>query len=197
MTLMPVQPVRRLYDDHTLSVIEDLIGGGPFDQASDAIASQYLDPEVWRSMHKGPLVMSETIEREKSWAFARAIAYDPYLPTVVLARVQSMQQASQAIGAYEVVYFPDAIGILHRGVSRNFGGDDLCAVEARMCLLVRDIHRTQDFIQRHDPFERTMWRWLDYLHAASVPCDGLKLPRIEHLARSARATPLEFTPSGH
>lgn len=50
MTLLPVHPVQRLYEDHTLEVIEDLIGGGPFDQASDAIARQHLDPETWRSM---------------------------------------------------------------------------------------------------------------------------------------------------
>lgn len=193
MPLMPIHTVRRLYEDNTLAVIEDLIGG-PFDQASDAIATQRLDPEAWRSMHKGALLVAGTMEPEKRWAFARAIAYDRYLPTLVLARAQSMRQASVVQGAVEVVYFPDAIGILHRAGPRHFDEDDLSSAEARMCLVTRDIHRPQDFIRRNDPFERTMWRWLDHLHAASVSCTGMKLPRIEHLARSDPAAPLELTP---
>jgi len=197
MTLLPVHTVRRLYEDHTLEVIEDLIGRGPFDQASNPLASQFLDREVWRSMHKGPLVLSAGIKPETSWTFARAIAYDRYLPTVVLPRALSMQQQSHAPGAIEVVYFPDAIGILHRGGGRNFDEDPRRTVEARMCLVTRDIHRTQDFLRRNDPFERTVWRWLDHLHAASVCCNGLKLPRIEHLERNARAEPLEFAPIEH
>ncbi len=194
MTLMPVHTVRRLYDDDTLSVIEGLIGGVPFDQASDAIASQYIDPEVWRSMHKGSLDMSGAFKAERTWAFARAIAYDRYLPTVVLPRVRSMRQASYTTGPCEVVYFPDAIGILHRNSATYRKQDHLRTVKTTMCLVTRDIHRTEDLVRRHGPFEKTVWRWLDHLHAASVPCEGLKLPRIEHLARSAEAAPLKLTP---
>lgn len=192
MTLLPVHPVQRLYDDRTLAVIEDLTGEVPFDQASDAIASQYLDPEIWRSMHKGPLCMAGTIEPEKSWAFARAIAYDSYLPTVVLARARSMRQASNHRGALEVVYFPDAVGILlHHFRPAHLEDSDLCPVKAGTCLVTRDIHCTRDFIRRNDPFQRTVSRWLDHLRAASLPCNGVKLPRIEQLARSAGAGPLE------
>ncbi len=193
MTLLPVHPVQRLYEDHTLEVIEDLIGGGPFDQASDAIARQHLDPETWRSMHKGSLSMTSTIETEKCWAFARAIAYDRYLPTVVLPRAQNMLQSGQIHGPIEVVYFPDAIGILNQSLKVKLDG----TAKATMCLVTRDIHRTQDFFVRKDPFDRTVRRWLDYLHAESVPCDGLKLPRIEHLMRSATAAPLDLSPDRH
>jgi len=197
MNLLPVHTVRRLYEDQTLEVIEDLIGGAPLDQASDPLASQFLDPEVWRSMHKGPLNLSAEIKAETSWAFARAIAYDRYLPTVILSRAQSMRQASHHPGAIEVVYFPDAIGILHHGSARSVDEDKLRTVEAKMCLVTRDIHRTRDFLRRSDPFKRTLWRWLDHLHAASVCCKGLTLPRIEHLERSARGEPLDFAPIEH
>jgi hypothetical protein len=194
MTLLPVHTVRRLYEDRTLEVIEDLIGGGPFDQASDPLASQYLDPDAWRSMHKGPLMLSGNINAETAWAFARALAYDRYLPTVVLSRARSMRQASQGPGPVKVVYFPDAIGILHHGAGRFSDEDTLPTAEARMCLVARDIDRPRDFLRRNDPFEKTVWRWLDHLHAASVCCKGLSLPRVEHLARAATADPLELAP---
>ena len=76
MTLLPIHTVRRLYDDHTLAVIEDLLGGTPFDQASDPIATQSLDPRSWRSMYKGPLLLTGTVQAEQKWTLARAIAYD-------------------------------------------------------------------------------------------------------------------------
>lgn len=194
MTLLPVHTVRRLYEDHTLEFIEDLIGGFPFDQASGPLASQLVDPDVWRSMHKGPLMLSANVTAETAWAFARALAYDRYLPTVVLSRARSMRQASHGPGPVEVVYFPDAIGILHHGDGGNSDEETLPTAEARMCLVTRDIDRPRGFLRRNDPFERTVWRWLDHLHAASVCCKGLKLPRIEHLARAATAEPLELAP---
>ena len=104
-----------------------------------------------------------------------------------------MLQSGQIHGPIEVVYFPDAIGILNQSLRVKLDG----TAEATMCLVTRDIHRTQDFLARNDPFDRTVRRWLDYLHAESVPCDGLKLPRVEHLARSAKAAPLDFTPDRH
>ena len=192
MTLLPVHTVRRLYEDHTLDVIEDLIGGGPFDQASNPMASQYLDPEAWRSMHKGPMMLSANANPETAWAFARALAYDRYLPTVVLSRAESMRQASHGRGPVEVVYFPDAIGILHHGDGRTSDENTLPTAEARMCLVTRDIDRPRDFLRRNDPFEKTVWRWLDHLHAASVCCKGLTLPRVENLARAAAAEPFEL-----
>lgn len=194
MTLLPIHTVRRLYEDHTLEVIEDLIGDGPFDQASDPLASQYLDPEAWRSMHKGPLMLSGNIKAETAWAFARALAYHRYLPTFLLSRARSMRRASQGPGPVEVVYFPDAISILHHGAGRFSDEDRLPPAEARMCLVTRDIDRPRNFLRRNDPFERTVWRWLDHLHAASVCCKGLRPPRVEHLARAAMADPLELAP---
>lgn len=182
---LPIHTVRRLYEDQTLEVIEDLLGG-PFDKASDALATQCLDPEHWRSMHKGPLCMTGDADRAKSWAFARALAYDRYLPTVVLGQVQNMQKACNARGgSIEVVYFPDAIGILRCGANMHLIQELRQSPQAYMCLVTRDIHRPEDFVHRYEPFERTIWRWLDHLHAESVPCHGLKLPRIEHLERIA------------
>ena len=67
MTMLPIHTVRRLYDDHTLEVIEDLIGGGPFNLASDPLAHQLLDPSAWRSMHKGSLILSTSVDAEKRW----------------------------------------------------------------------------------------------------------------------------------
>lgn len=193
MTLLPIHTVRRLYDDHTLAVIEDLLGGTPFDQASDPIATQSLDPRSWRSMYKGPLLLTGTVQAEQKWTLARAIAYDRYLPTVVLARAQKMQEAFGKAGPLEVVYFPDAVGILHcHGLS--FHTEDHSPLpEARMCLVIRDIKSPRDFLRRDDPFQRTLSRWLDRLHAASMPCTGLKLPRIEDLARTACGEPLELS----
>ncbi|MGR3270502.1 hypothetical protein [Thalassococcus profundi] len=184
MTLMPVHTVPRLYGDRTLAVIEDLIGGGPLDQASDAIASQTLDPEVWRSMNKGSLEMVGSPDADEYRAFARALAYDDTLPSVVMSRVQKLRRASRACGRCEVVYFPDAIGLLHLGDVTHGETDLRRMVNSTMCLITRDI-RPEDFVRRHAPFERTMWRWLDHLRSASVCCDGLKLPRADHLLRAA------------
>ena len=195
MTLLPIHTVRRLYEDRTLEIIKDLIGGGPLDQASNPLASQYLDPKAWRSMHKGPLVLSGNINATTAWAFARALAYDRYLPTVVLSRAQSMCQASYKPGPVEAVYFPDAIGILHHGHGGTSGEETLLKAEAKTCLVTRDIDRPRDFLRRNDPFQKTVWRWLDHLHAASVCCMGLKLPKIEHLARATMAQPLEDAPT--
>lgn len=185
MTLLPVRTVRRLYEDETLQVIEDMLGGRTFDLASDPIASPTLDPAAWRSMDKGPVCMSMSIAPEQRWTFARAIAYDRYLPTVVLGHVHSMQKAGEIQGPCEVVYFPDAIGILHDTCWPRKERGALQCPDAHMCLITRDIQRPDDFIRRNDPFERTLWRWLDHLHAKTVPCKGLKLPRIEHLKRTA------------
>lgn len=181
---LPIHTVRRLYEDHTLEVIEDLIGG-PYDKASDVLATQRLDPAHWRSMHKGPLCMTSDADRAQSWAFARALAYDRYLPTIVLGQVQNMRFACGAHGWFEAVYFPDAIGILRFGADMPLGQDLRQAPEAYMCLVTRDIQRPEDFVRRYEPFDRTIWRWLDHLHAESVPCHELKLPRIEHLERIA------------
>ena len=194
MTMLPIHTVRRLYDDHTLEVIEDLIGGGPFDLASDPLAHQLLDPSAWRSMHKGSLILSTSVDAEKRWAFARAIAYDRYLPTVALSRVQKMCEASCFQGAVKAVFFPDAIGILLSGSDGGFDQDPQRAVDTKMCLITRDINCPEDFIRRHNPFEKTVWRWLDYLHAESVGCQGLKVPRLEHLQRSTKAELLDFAP---
>lgn len=160
--------------------------GRAFDLASDPIANQTLDPAAWRSMDKGPVCMSMSIAPEQRWAFARAIAYDRYLPNVVLGHVHSMQKAGEIQGPCEVVYFPDAIGILHDTCwPRNEQGALQCP-DAHMCLITRDIQRPDDFIRRNDTFERTLWRWLDHLHAKTVPCNGLKLPRS-----SISSAPLE------
>lgn len=193
MTLLPIHTVRRLYDDHTLDVIEDLIGGTPFDQASDPIATQSLDPCSWRSMYKGPLLLTGPVRQEQEWSLSRAIAYDRYLPTVVLARAQEMQKAFGEAGPLEVVYFPDAVGILHCPGLRFHTENHSPLPEARMCLVIRDIKSPQDVLRRYYPFQRTLWRWLDRLHAASMPCTGLTLPRIEDLARPTCGEPLELS----
>lgn len=185
MTLMPVHTVPRLYGDQTLAVIEILIGGGPLDQASDAIASQTLDPEVWRSMHKGPLQMFGNPDAEQYRAFARALAYDDTLPSVVMSRVQKLRRAGRKCGRCEVVYFPDAIGVLHLGDVIHPETDLRRMVKSTMCLITRDVHCPEDLIRRHAPFERTLWRWLDHLRANSIHCEGLKLPRTAHLLRAA------------
>jgi hypothetical protein len=194
MTMLPFYTVRRLYDDHTLEIIEDLIGGGPFNQASDPLAHQHLDPDAWRSTHKGSLILSTHVEAEKRWAFARAIAYNRYLPSVVLPRVKRMGEASSFWQDFKVVFFPDAIGILHGGGGGPFAEDPQRAVDTKMCLIARDINCTQDLIHRHNPFERTVQHWLDYLHTEPLDCQGLKLPRVEHLQRNTKSEPLEFAP---
>lgn len=189
MTRLPVQTVRRLYDDQTLSVIEGVLGGVAFDQSSDPIASQSIDPMLWRSMHKGALLIPKTVELEQRWALARAIAYDRYLPTVVLTRAQSLLRMIGSGGPVEVVYFPDAIGILYRDALRKLGATARERIEAHMCLVTRDITRPSDFIRRRETFERTVSHWRDHLVAAGATCDRLALPPIESLARDAQPCP--------
>jgi hypothetical protein len=180
MTFLPVHIVQRLYDDETCAVFQDLIGGGPLDQASDAIASQTLDPEAWRSMHKGPLKMFGSPDEDKCQALARALAYDETLPSVIMSRVQKLRRANLDRGRCEVVYFPDAIGLLHSGraIHRE---TDWRMMTSSICLVTRRLHGPEDLIRRHAPFKRTLWRWLDHLRANAIRCDGLKLPRTAHL----------------
>ncbi|PWE48359.1 hypothetical protein DEM26_18630 [Thioclava sp. NG1] len=183
MTLLPITTVPRLYQDQTLQVIEGLIGGAPYDQASDPFASVLIDPADWSSLHKALRALTPRITAETASALARAVASDSILPTVILPRAKSMERACRGLGPIEVVYFPDAIGILHQGGGTLLEDDTTRPAKARMCLLTRDIHCPRDLVRRNDPFEKTVRRWLDHLHAASVCCEGLKLPRVEQLWR--------------
>lgn len=193
MTLLPIQTVRKIYDDQTLAIIENLIGGTPHALASDPIASQSLDPHSWRSMRKGPLHMNGMGKTDLNRSFAQAIAYDRYLPTIVLTRARKMQLAMGMAGPLEAVYFPDAVGILHYPDTRlHFEGPSSLG-EERMCLVVRDINSSREFVSRYDPFQKTLRQWLDRLHDTSIPLTGMKLPRIEDLARTACGEPLEPT----
>ena len=180
-TLLPTTTVSRLYEDQTIQVIEGLIGGAPYDQASDPFASALIDPADWSSLHKAPLVLAPGITAETASALARALASDSILPSVILPRAKSMERACRGLGSIEVVYFPDAIGILHQGGETLLEDGTIRPAKARMCLVTRAIHCPKDLVRRNDPFEMTVRRWLDHLHAASVCCEGLKLPRVEQL----------------
>ena len=193
MKLLPTQTVRRIYDDQTLAIIESLIDGTSHNQASDPIASQSLDPRSWRSMSKGPLLMNGKVTTNLKRAFAHAIAYDRYLPTIVLTRARKMQLKMGEAGPLEVVYFPDAVGILHDPDMRLHSEGPSSLGEERMCLVVRDINSSREFVSRYDPFQKTLRRWLDRLHDTSIPLTGLKLPRIEDLARTACGKPFELS----
>jgi len=183
MTLLPITTVPRLYEDQTLQVIEGLIGGAPYDQASDPFASVLIDPADWSSLYKAPRVLTPGITAERASALARAVTSDKTLLSVILPRAKSMERACRGLGPIEVVYFPDALGILHQGGGTLLEDDTIRSATARMCLVTRDIHCPKDLVRRNDPFERTVRRWLDHLHAASVCCEGLKLPRVEQLWR--------------